>query len=116
MKRTTKKRPRTAQQKAQGAQMRIAVRLACCAYIVYYVIVPLISNPPGEDEINPTFRIAILIAFILAVAGITVFTALEIYRGWKAGIFKASGYKDDVVNQESGTGNSESGKSSDDNE
>ena len=90
-----KKRPQTAQQKAQKAQMRIVVRLACCAYIIFYVILPLIREPSDEGGMNPTLKIIIIAAFIAITAVVIVVTVLEVVRNWKAGLYKASSYTDD---------------------
>ena len=97
-----KKRPKTAQQKAQGAQMRILVRVLCCAYIIFYVIIPLIRDVPDESSMSPTIRTIIIAAFIIITAAIIVVTIFEVIRNWKAGLYKATAYTDD------GDGNSES--------
>ena len=97
-----KKRPQTAQQKAQRAQTRVFVRLACCAYIIFYIILPLIRNPSEEDGINHTWKIIVVTAFIAGTAAIIIVTIIEIARNWKAGLYKASAYKDDEVNSELG--------------
>jgi len=103
-----KKRPKTAKQKAQGTQMRILIRLACCAYIVFYVIIPMLRPTSGEDTMNPTVRVAIAIAFIVIVAVIFALTINETIRTWKAGLFRADAYTDDTAEgQESGNQNPE---------
>ena len=90
-----KKRPRTAQQKAQRTQMRIFAKLACCAYIVFYVIIPLLRAPAEEESMSPELRYGISAAFIVAVAVIAVLTVREIVLFWKAGLFTADAYEDD---------------------
>ena len=95
-----KKRPQTAQQKAQKAQMRIFVRLACCAYIIFYVIIPLIRESSDGGGMNPTVKTIVIAAFIAITAVIIVVTVLEVIRNWKAGLYKASSYTDDGDNAE----------------
>ena len=90
-----KSRPRTAQQKAQRTQMRVLARVACCAYIVFYVVVPMLKEPAGDDSMQPAMRVGIAVAFIVAVAVIAAFTVREIVLNWKAGFFKAEAYTDD---------------------
>ena len=90
-----KNRPKTAQQKAQRTQMRVFMRLVCCAYIVFYVIVPLIRDEPSSDGMNPTVRIAVVVVFSVVTAVLMVLTVIELIRSWKAGLFKADAYKDD---------------------
>lgn len=90
-----KQRPRTAQQKAQRTQMRIIVRLACCVYLVFYVIVPMLKPQAEENTMNPVLRISIVAAFIAAVILIGVLTVREVIINWKAGLYKAAAYKDD---------------------
>ena len=92
-----KKKPKTAQQKAQMTQMRILTRVACCAYIVFYVIVPLLKPSLDGAVMNPALRIGIAAAFIAAVVAILAVTAKEAMRTWKAGLFKADAYTDDEV-------------------
>lgn len=90
-----KQKPKSAQQKAQRTQMRVFVRLACCAYIVFYVIIPMLKPPETEETMDPRLRLGIVIAFIAVVAFIVVITIREIIIYWKAGYFKASAYTDD---------------------
>ena len=116
-----KKRPRTAQQKAQRAQMRIFARLACCAYMVYYVIIPLIRDNPADDSgasgMSPTLRIAIITAFSVITAVLLVLSILEVVKGVKAGEYKATSYSDDeglFVAESAGGGSGENSESDDD--
>ena len=92
-----RKKSATAQQKAQQAQMRIFIRLACCAYLIYFVIVPLIKPASEEDAMSPAVRIVAVIAFIIATAAILIFAIRELIVNLKAGMFKASAYEDDAV-------------------
>jgi len=105
-----KKRPKTAQQKAQGAQMRILIRFLCCAYIIFYVIIPLMRDvPDGDSSMSPTFRLTVVAVFIAVTAAIIVFTIVEVIRNWKAGLYKATAYTDDESeNLKFGIRNSES--------
>ena len=102
-----KKKPKTAQQKAQSAQMRILLRLACCAYIIFYVIIPLIRDAPEPDSMDPTLKTVVIVAFSAITAAIIVFTIIEFVRNWKAGFYKAAAYTDDEVNAEFGMQNAE---------
>ena len=109
-----KKKPKTAQQKAQRAQLRIFARLACCAYIVFYVVIPLIRETPEENGMNPTLMVFIVSAFIAIVAVIVVLTIIEIHRSHKSGLFKAEGYTDDEENPKVEVRKSESSIADDD--
>ena len=104
-----KKRPQSAQQKAQRAQIRVAVRLACCIYIVFYVIIPLIREPYEGGGMSPTMRIIVITAFSVITAAIMVATVIEVVRNWKAGLYKASSYTDDEGDSGFGIRNAESG-------
>jgi len=110
----------TAQQKAQRAQMRIFVRLACCAYLIYFVIVPLIQPASEEDTMSPAVRVVAIVAFILATAAILLFTIRELVVNWKAGKFKAGAYEDDAdikaggISADSKAGDSSGDMASDD--
>ena len=104
-----KKRPKTAQQKAQRAQMRIVLRVFCCAYMVFYIIIPLLREAPEEDNMNPTLRFVIVAAFIAFTAVILVISVIDFYRSWKAGLFKAEAYEDDEVDEVSGVRDQVSG-------
>ena len=94
-----KPKPKSARQKAQRTQMRVAARVACCAYIVFYVIIPMMKPPTAEETMDPNLRLGIAIAFIVTVAVIMVFTIREIIVYWKAGYFKAEAYTDDPDTQ-----------------
>ena len=90
-----RKKAATAQQKAQRAQMRIFIRFACCAYLIYFVIVPLFKPPAEGDSMSPTIRIVAIVAFIAATAAILIFATKELVVNWKAGMYKADAYEDD---------------------
>ena len=80
--------------------MRVLARLACCAYLVFYVIIPMLRPSDGEETMNPSLRVGIAIGFIVVVALITVFTIKEIVQSWKAGLFKADAYSDDLASDD----------------
>ena len=65
-----KKKPKSAQQKAQRAQMRILVRLACCGYMIFYVIIPMLRDSDGDLGMNPTLRTVVIFGFIAITAEI----------------------------------------------
>ena len=88
-------KPRTAQQKAQRAQTRIFIRIACCAYLVYFVIIPLLRPAVEEDGMSPALRTGVAIAFIAATAFLLIITVRELVVNWKAGLYKAGAYEDD---------------------
>ena len=75
--------------------MRILARVACCAYLVFYVIVPMLKPTVEEDTMSPEWRIGIAIVFIVAVVAIAGVTVREIVINWRAGLFKADAYSDD---------------------
>lgn len=75
--------------------MQILVRLACCAYIIFYVIVPMLKPTADTDAMSPTARVAVAVAFIAAVVLIIAITVREVIKNWKAGLYKADAYKDD---------------------
>ena len=98
-----KKKPQTAQQKAQKAQLNIVIRLACCGYLIFYVIIPLIRDRSEQGNLSPTLKIIIIAAFIAITAGIIIMTIVEAVRKWRTGSFKASHYSDDETGTESNT-------------
>ena len=75
--------------------MRIVARVACCAYIIFYVVVPMLRTPAGEDSMNPRLKLGFAIGFIVIVAAIVIATTREVITNWKAGYFKADAYDDD---------------------
>ena len=75
--------------------MRILARVACCAYLVFYVIIPMLKPPVEDETMSPEWRIGIAVVFIIAVAAIVGITAREVVINWKAGLFKADAYSDD---------------------
>lgn len=75
--------------------MRVFVRLACCVYIVVYVIIPMLRPPDAEETMSRALRIGIAAAFSAVVAAFVVITIREIIIYWKAGYFKADAYTDD---------------------
>ena len=78
--------------------MRILVRILCCAYIIFYVIIPLIRDVPEEESsMSPTFRFIVIAAFIAITAVIIIVSIIEVVRNWKAGLYKASAYTDDEI-------------------
>ena len=79
--------------------MGVLLRLACCAYLVFYVIVPMLRGSSAEDGMSPTLKLAIAIAFIVVTAAILVFTAVEFVRNWKAGYNNAASYTDDGADE-----------------
>jgi uncharacterized protein with PQ loop repeat len=90
-----RKRPRSAQQKAQQAKMRIFLRLACCAWLIYYVIVPMLQPAPEGETMSPALRIAFVVFFIAATVLVLIYTLKEYLRNRKAGKYSADGYEDD---------------------
>ena len=88
-------KPRTAQQKAQRAQTRIFIRFACCAYLIYFVIIPLLKPAVEEDGMSPALRTGAAIAFIAVTAFVIIITLRELVINWRAGLYKAGAYKDD---------------------
>ena len=101
-----KRRPKTAEQKAKKAQWGIVARVLACAYIVFYVIIPLINQVMEADteagEIDETWAIVFICFFIVAVAVILTMAVVETIRKMKTGAFKASFYTDDETNSELG--------------
>jgi len=88
--------PKTAEQKAKGAKSRILFRIAAIAFLVFYVIIPMINpDPEVAEEINPTFRYLAIVGFSLAVIGVGIVTAREYIKSKKAGLFDSSAYTDD---------------------
>ena len=75
--------------------MRILVRLACCAYLVFYVIIPMLKPQAGEDTMNPALKIVFVAAFIVAVIVIMTLTVREVITNLKKGYYKAEAYTDD---------------------
>ena len=70
--------------------------MACCVYLVFYVIIPLIRTSSDEnDTMNPALKSAIIAVFIAVTATFFVVTIIEVVRNWKAGNFKATAYTDD---------------------
>ena len=88
-------KPRTAQQKAQGAKMRMMIRLVAIGYLVFYIIVPMIRDAPDDDSIPMFWRIVIIVFFIAAVSVIGVISAVEFITKQKTGGYKADAYEDD---------------------
>ena len=93
------KKSKTAQQKAQGAQVRIFIRFACCAYMVYYVIIPMLKTADESDTMAPEWRIGIAVLFIIITAAIAALTVVELVRNWRAGLYRADAYTDDAVDE-----------------
>jgi len=75
--------------------MRIFLRLACCAWLVFYVIVPNLRPQPEGETIDPALRIITVVFFIAATAFILVITFTEYMRNKKAGKYNADAYEDD---------------------
>ena len=98
-----KKKTQTAQQKAQRAQLNIVIRLACCGYLIFYVIIPLIKDRSEQGNLSPALKIIIIAAFIAITAGIIIMTIIEAVRKWRTGSFKASYYSDDETGTENNT-------------
>ena len=80
--------------------MQVLLRAVCCGYLVFYVIIPLIRDSSDENSISPTLRIAIIVVFSVLTAAIIIFTILEMIRNRKAGLYKATAYKDDVSEED----------------
>ena len=100
------KKPRSAQQKAQWAKTRIMIRAAALAYIIFYVLIPLINASPEDVEsMNPILRWSIVVAFGVVTAALIVQTTLEYIRNQKAGNYKAEAYTDDPELSEASNGN-----------
>jgi len=53
-----------------------------------------------DGGMSPVLKTVIIAAFIIITAVIIIFTVIEIVRNWKAGLYKASAYTDDVDNAE----------------
>ena len=90
-----KRRPKTAQQKAQRAQIRIFLRFAVCAYLVYYIIIPMLRDESQTEGMNPTFKLVVICLFIAVTAVIVVVSIFEIIANLRAGVYKPSAYTDD---------------------
>jgi len=88
--------PRTAEQKAKSAKSRILFRAAALAFIVFYVIIPMINlEPEAAEEINPALRYLAIVGFSLGAIGVGIVSAREYIKSKKAGLFEASAYTDD---------------------
>jgi len=91
-------RPRSAQQKAQWAKTRLVLRGAALAYLVVFIIIPMINPKPEDiDAMNPIVRYAIIAFFIIACGGLIIVTIRDYFRSQKNGLFSPEAYEDDEV-------------------
>ena len=89
-------KPRTAQQKAQWAKTSIMLRAAALFYVVFFVIVPMLTPSVEEaEQMDPVLRYVILAFFIIACGYLTIVSILEYYRNSKSGRYNADAYTDD---------------------
>jgi len=89
-------KPRTAQQKAQWAKTSIMLRAAALFYVVFFVIVPMLTPSVEEaEQMDPVLRYVILAFFIIACGYLTIVSILEYYRNSKSGRYNAEAYTDD---------------------
>jgi len=76
--------------------MRIFVRLACCAYMIFYIILPLIRETSGsESGLDPTLRVVIIGAFIAITAVVLALSVREVVLGIRSGSYRPGAYEDD---------------------
>ncbi|MCL2226786.1 MAG: hypothetical protein FWB97_04050 [Oscillospiraceae bacterium] len=90
-----KEKPRTSQQKAQRAQMRMFARLAGCAFLVFTIYEIATTPTTGDGAINPTLRIAVIIGFSCAAAFLAIASVVELVQKVRSGVYNAASYDDD---------------------
>jgi len=89
-------KPRTAQQKAQWAKTSIMLRAAALFYLIFFIIVPMLTPSVEEaEQIDPVLRYVILAFFIIASGYLTIVSIIEYYRNSKSGRYNADAYTDD---------------------
>ena len=90
------KKPRTAQQKAQSAKTRILLRSIALGYVIFYIVIPMMSPDFEEAEsMHPALRYGVLAFFIVVCTALVIGTVLEFIRNRKAGLYNADAYEDD---------------------
>ena len=93
-----RKRPKTAQQKAQMAKSRIMIRALAIAFLVWYVIIPFINMGPEDiEEVGAVLRYVVIVFFILACVAVAALTIHDYIKDKKAGKFDPASYTDDVI-------------------
>ena len=88
-------KPRTAQQKAQSAKMRLMIRLVACLYLVFYIIIPMLRDAPDDDSMPLVWRVIIITFFIISVGVVAGISLKEYLIKRKTGGFKPEAYEDD---------------------
>ncbi|MDR3277884.1 MAG: hypothetical protein LBT12_03845 [Oscillospiraceae bacterium] len=82
------KKERTPKQKAERAQMNIAVRLIGCAWLVK-IIIDLLRNEEDPVSALSPWKIALIAVLMLAGGVIIVLTVIDFIRSLKSGYYSA---------------------------